>query len=301
MALGLASSTAGGSRGSVECRSTGAPSLRCPEEPPRGAQTGPWGDRRWPLRCLSDFAGSLTVGRRCYMHAVSTLRDTVSETASPRTSPGPPSDPSARPPAGREVPSELGAGGSCRAFAPYALRLAGRGPGGSEKGLRAETGSQVPPAGHGHPGGGHLSLGTRPGLWEAHALVTVCPSDCSVAGPGLLPVSPPSDVPSPALPSPSRASVSPSPLERCGSSVSGVYDGLRTLDQRGGWRSRPQLDPCLPLAACGSPGDWAPTFHSVANLGDRLLSFFSQQGCGKITRAFRVLLPPDKLAFQCQP
>ena len=202
MALGLASSTAGGSRGSVECRSTGAPSLRCPEEPPRGAQTGPWGDRRWPLRCLSDFAGSLTVGRRCYMHAVSTLRDTVSETASPRTSPGPPSDPSARPPSGREVPSELGAGGSCRAFAPYALRLAGRGPGGSEKGLRAETGSQVPPAGHGHPGGGHLSLGTRPGLWEAHALVTVCPSDCSVAGPGLLPVSPPSDVPSPALPSP---------------------------------------------------------------------------------------------------
>ena len=102
-------------------------------------------------------------------------------------------------------------------------------------------------------------------------------------------------------PLPSRASVSPSPLERCGSSVSGVYDGLRTLDQRRGWRSRPQLDPCLPLAARGSPGDWAPTFHSVANLGDRLLSFFSQQGCGKITRAFRVLLPPDKLAFQCQP
>ena len=103
---------------------------------------------------------------------------------------------------GRAVPSELGAGGSCRAFAPYTLRLAGQGPGGSERGLRAETGSQVPPAGHGHPGGGHLSLGARPSLWEAHALVTVCPSDCCVAGLGSLPVSPPSDVPSPCPPPP---------------------------------------------------------------------------------------------------
>ena len=32
-----------------------------------------------------------------------------------------------------------------------------------------------------HPGGGHLSLGARPSLWEGHALVTVCPSDCCVA------------------------------------------------------------------------------------------------------------------------
>lgn len=54
----------------------------------------------WPLRRVSDLTGSLTLGRRCYVRAVSTPRHTVSATASPRTSPGPPSAPSARPPAG---------------------------------------------------------------------------------------------------------------------------------------------------------------------------------------------------------
>ena len=41
-------------------------------------------------RCLSDFTGSLAVGRGLYMHAVSALRDPVSETASLRASLGPP-------------------------------------------------------------------------------------------------------------------------------------------------------------------------------------------------------------------
>lgn len=136
---------------------------------------------------------------------------------------------------GREVPSELGAGCSCRAFAPYALRLAGQGPGGSERRLRAETGSPVPPAGHGHPGGGHLSFSAHPGLWKAHALFTVCPSDCCVAGWGSLPVSALSGMTSPPalpLPLPSLCFCL-SPSETCRFSVSDQGGALEVLTPAG--------------------------------------------------------------------
>ena len=54
----------------------------------------------WPLRHVSDLTGSLTLGCRCYTRAVSTLRHAVGVTESPRTRLGPPSAPSAWPPAG---------------------------------------------------------------------------------------------------------------------------------------------------------------------------------------------------------
>lgn len=66
--------------------------------------TGTWA----PFGALRDFPGSLTLGRRCFIHAVSALHSVFSMTTSPRASPGPPSNvvgSVCRP--GREVPSEL--------------------------------------------------------------------------------------------------------------------------------------------------------------------------------------------------